>query len=504
MNRLSQSNPSSAGGPESPSSLLRWTTNLAVLAIGGGLLTVATPIPATLAAESTDVVAPTTSDVRTAARTTSGAAREMLSNGSFGRGREGWVAPSPTSFRVVRLGVGRSNAARLTSTRHHSAEIRSVASDVPTTVQADRFTASASVRSKHPRQQGRLVVQVIRRSKVVREKAVPFTLASRSWSRVSTSVAAPAEGASMRVVVRLAAKPHRSTALVDNVSLRSAEPTAAATPVPSPTSAPAAPQPVLANALETLLNTTFDRLPLGPMTADGYISVLGGSDRSTATYDDASVVPDSRGGKAMRVTLDPNTIRTSPSGNNGFVSIAKLPRVLQNACLSYDVKFDSRFDWSMGGKLPGLIGVAPGVNPGMPTGGRYAGDLGWSGRVMWRGPKPFNTLGQPNMAISYMYSPLQKDQYGDNISWNSSFVAGKWHTVKQCFTMNTVGKADGVLRGYLDGTLVLQRNDFVFRTRTDVGISHLAWSIFRGGNTMDWASLTKGTVDLNRVVVTTN
>ena len=61
-----------------------------------------------------------------------------------------------------------------------------------------------------------------------------------------------------------------------------------------------------------------------------------------------------------------------------------LARQVDNACLSYDLRFDANFDWSLGGKLPGLSGVAPGVSPTLPAGGGNPGDKGWSGRLMWR------------------------------------------------------------------------------------------------------------------------
>jgi hypothetical protein len=263
------------------------------------------------------------------------------------------------------------------------------------------------------------------------------------------------------------------------------------------------PRPTEGLWLTRLVHTDFDSLLDGPISAGAFDASLGGSDWSAATYDDTSVVPDSRGGKAMRVTLDAGTIRTAPSGNNGIVVIVPLRRVVQNACLSYDVKFDDHFDWSMGGKLPGLIGVAPGVSPSLPAGGHPAGDLGWSARPMWLGPGASSAPDPGNVIASYVYSPHQKDRYGDDVWWNASFTRGDWLTVKQCYTMNTVGKADGVLRAWLDGRLAVHLTDYVYRTRPDVGVSHLAWSVFRGGQTPDWASPQTDTIDFDNVSVTT-
>ena len=52
------------------------------------------------------------------------------------------------------------------------------------------------------------------------------------------------------------------------------------------------------------------------------------------------------------------------------------------------------------------------------------------------------------------------------------------------------------------GTQVVDRKDFVFRLRRDVAITHLAYSIFRGGHTPSWAADRTGTVDVDDLLVT--
>lgn len=122
--------------------------------------------------------------------------------------------------------------------------------------------------------------------------------------------------------------------------------------------------------------------------------------------------------------------------------------------------------------------------------------------MMWLGKGSYNWVGATNMAVSYMYHPGQQDQYGDNVRWNSAFVAGQWHEVKQCYTMNTVGKSDGQLQAWFDGKLVVNDSTFVYRTRNDVHISNMMWSVFRGGATMDWASSRTDYIDFDDVRVT--
>ena len=106
------------------------------------------------------------------------------------------------------------------------------------------------------------------------------------------------------------------------------------------------------------------------------------------------------------------------------------------------------------------------------------------------------------MVVTYLYHPGQADVWGDNLAWGSSFTPGVWHRVRQCHVMNTIGKSDGVLQTWFDGVAVMSRDDVVYRTDPAVHITHFDWSIFRGGNTLDWASPTDGYVDMDNLKIT--
>lgn len=248
----------------------------------------------------------------------------------------------------------------------------------------------------------------------------------------------------------------------------------------------------------------FENMPHGPVSPQAFNDAVGATNKNLAAYDDMSIVSDGRGGKAVRTKLKAGTTHSLPTrtdnGNNLFIA---LPGSYDEACMSYDLRFDSNFDWSLGGKLPGLEGVAPGVPLAAPTGGNNT-DKGWSGRLMWLGPKAYRWAGPLNMGVSYMYHPGQAGTYGDNVRWNTAFVAGKWHTVKQCHTMNTVGKSDGVLRAWIDGRLVVDQTNYVYRVRNDVHISHIVFSIFRGGNTLDWAGSRDNFIDIDNIAITSS
>jgi hypothetical protein len=79
------------------------------------------------------------------------------------------------------------------------------------------------------------------------------------------------------------------------------------------------------------------------------------------------------------------------TNEGGVLFTVRLPEAIRTATLSYRFKFDRDYDWTHGGKLPGLCDEA------CPTGcAAKTDDGGWSGRVHWR------TEGD---LVSYMYLP---------------------------------------------------------------------------------------------------
>jgi hypothetical protein len=105
-----------------------------------------------------------------------------------------------------------------------------------------------------------------------------------------------------------------------------------------------------------------------------------------------------------------------------------------------------------------------------------------------------------------MYHPGQSDQYGDNLWWSKTFTADKWHHVKARYKMNSitngVGNNDGILQVWLDGTLVVNRSNFLFRNKSDVHVSHLYWHMFYGGATTAWAAKVPTDIDTDNLKVT--
>lgn len=264
--------------------------------------------------------------------------------------------------------------------------------------------------------------------------------------------------------------------------------------------------PAAASAKQTtIVDATFNSTKRGAVDPASFNKLVGPTNKNKGAYLGMSYRRDYRGsGNVVRTKLAGGKYIKSKGEGRGNVLMVKLPGAYDSACMSYDIRFAAPFDFSAGGKLPGFVGVAPGTSPSTPEGGGSTAH-GWSGRLMWLGSKMWKFVRdakRANMVVTYLYHPGQGREYGDNVSWGSTFRPGVWHHVRQCHVMNTIGKADGVLQTWFDGRLVMQQTDVVYRTDPDVHITHFDWSIFRGGNSATWASSKNAYVDLDNLLIT--
>ncbi len=162
---------------------------------------------------------------------------------------------------------------------------------------------------------------------------------------------------------------------------------------------------------------------------------------------------------------------------------------VEEAFLTYRVKFGAGFDFVRGGKLPGLAGGSA------PSGSAPAdGVRGWSGRFMWR-TRFQGDSGQPqqrvSQAISYakhLHSGFEQDgRQEDEVFWvepdgsESRLESDVWYTLRQRVRMNTPGVRDGIIQIWLDGRLVLDQDNIQFRNTPDLKIDRLFFSTFFGG-----------------------
>jgi hypothetical protein len=269
----------------------------------------------------------------------------------------------------------------------------------------------------------------------------------------------------------------------------------------------------------TILRATFDSTVRGPVDPVSFNKQVGRTNTDRAAFAGMIYRKDYRGsGSVVRTTLSKGKTIHSKGPGRGNVLMIKLPGSYDSACMSYDVRFAGQtiasggsvrsgsVDFAAGGKLPGFVGVAPGTPPSAPEGGRRS-EHGFSARLMWLGARTWRPVRQAkasNLAVTYLYHPGQRRNYGDNVYWKpTAFRQNVWHTVRQCHVMNTIGRADGVLRTWFDGHLVLDRRDVVYRTDPKVHITHFDWSIFRGGDgSAQWAGDRTSYVDMDNLTVT--
>lgn len=159
----------------------------------------------------------------------------------------------------------------------------------------------------------------------------------------------------------------------------------------------------------------------------------------------------------------------------GFTWYSILPKPLLSATMSYDVHFAPGFDWAYGGKLPGFCGLDCPV--GCSTVSR---DRGWSTRLMWRKRGGMTT---------YAYYPdkPQTIRCGEDWWWSNGLQSGRWHNLRLYVKVNTPGKADGVTRAWLDGRLVLEKRNVMYRYRSEMsyGVTRAYLTTYAGGSDVE-------------------
>lgn len=167
----------------------------------------------------------------------------------------------------------------------------------------------------------------------------------------------------------------------------------------------------------------------------------------------------------------------APEGGLGFQDKLPVGHGLAG-CLSYEVWFEPDFQFAKGGKLPGLWG---GRNV---SGCTHYTDRGFSTRFMWS---------REGLGFVYAYFADRQAKCGEAVGLRSPLgdmliEPGRWHRLSQEVRLNTPGRADGLLRVWFDGALVVDRDDVQFRDRADVRIEGLMFSTFFGGSSRGNAS----------------
>lgn len=179
--------------------------------------------------------------------------------------------------------------------------------------------------------------------------------------------------------------------------------------------------------------------------------------------------------KFLKVVIPKNTSGPIP----GSQWSTKFNKTYNELTLSYRVKFDSNFCFVKGGKLPGLAGGlanSGGIKPN--------GMDGWSARMMFWGE---------GKLCFWIYHKDQPGKFGDSLFFkkNSSyfkFETSKWYTIKHHIRMNSIGKKDGLIEGFINDSLFALKSNLDFRTNSELAIDQLVFSVFLGGEGFEYES----------------
>lgn len=237
------------------------------------------------------------------------------------------------------------------------------------------------------------------------------------------------------------------------------------------------------------------------------------------------------GSKFLRFRL-PLTPAGSSTIDNGVQLWCHLPTVNgtlpDRATFKYRMRYTGDWNpWGWGWKLPGLGGVAPGESVSWPSGGKYGGSRGWSGRLMGIGrdasgassyTSKLNSLNVDVLGLYYNYGFDQQAKgnadgtsgaYGDNLYFNQNvsngvdhFTAGVWIDVEIYYQLNTPGQANGIVEVKTNGLTRFRKVTWQPRTRSDVRIGQTWWHFFRGGNTGSWGLPYDTWIDIDNVSIT--
>jgi hypothetical protein len=148
----------------------------------------------------------------------------------------------------------------------------------------------------------------------------------------------------------------------------------------------------------------------------------------------------------------------------GGISFSWQPRSLRDqaaVCLSYQIFLPGDFDFNLGGALPGILGRADQSNDHflVQPAWRYGGTIGVTNFVTLAGRKWKQVVDGEGQAIP----------------------RGRWVKLDQEVVLNGPELENGVLRLWLDGVLAIDKADFVYRNKAEVGIGGVAADVYYSG-----------------------
>lgn len=204
----------------------------------------------------------------------------------------------------------------------------------------------------------------------------------------------------------------------------------------------------------------------------GNLTVVSGS--PLATPDD---------GKALQLLFKKGT-RTA--ANITYKFSEKAGTEPESIYFRYYILLSKNWNPIVGGKFPGIAGTYGKAGWG---GRKSDGFNGWSTRGAFRVPLDNNgPLGGLTPIGTYAYTADMSSKYGNYWSWNIGekglLQREQWYSIEQFVQLNTPGKKDGVLKAWLDGKLVFDKRDIMYRRTDTLKIDRIWINFYHGGLTV--------------------
>ena len=165
----------------------------------------------------------------------------------------------------------------------------------------------------------------------------------------------------------------------------------------------------------------------------------------------------------------------------------------------YYLRLGPAWNPGRGGKLPGPSGTYDRAGWG---GRKVNGTDGWSARMGFASSKlrPGET-----QVYYYTYHADMPDQYGSNFLWGiegrGSLKNERWYCIETYVRLNTPGRNDGILRGWVDGALAMEKTDLRFRDTADLKIEKFWMNLYYGGS---WSAPHDMDIYLDNVALSTH
>ncbi|MEW7278310.1 polysaccharide lyase [Aquimarina sp. 2201CG1-2-11] len=231
-----------------------------------------------------------------------------------------------------------------------------------------------------------------------------------------------------------------------------------------------------------IYQNNFDHLPVGQYNEEEIKEALGAHFCKGADEGRVFITEFRDRGNVLKVNYPKGKVKTNDSGMHTKVYWDSYES-FDELYFSYNVYIPEDFEFRAGAKLPGLAYQTKNKNMSLRLMWRKDGLLefynhfetrptwnGWRASVNWSLLDPYEEPGGP-----------QPDQ--------AKLKKGTWNHIEVYHKLNTPGKRDGIMRGWLNGKLAIDitnNEDYRQNGQSDIGINNIYLSTFFGGSSNDY------------------